>query len=225
MSASLNKNLVPTAVVYDFDGFRVSHAQKRIYTVPHDVPRSELRVVESHARCKPMPGRFLSLFSPISRLMPEVKAPEGRIKLTEKFLWTALVLVLHLVMSEIPLYGLATEGGADPFFFSRVIFASSKGTLMELGIQPMITANMILQMLAGSGLIAVNYSIYEERAIFTGVTKFFSIVMTAAIALAYLFFGNFGTISVLASAIIFVQLLAVGILIIILDIYLFWNLI
>lgn len=164
-----------------------------------------------------MPGRFLSVFRPISRLMPEVKAPERRIKLTEKLLWTALVLVLYLVMSEIPLYGLAAEGGADPFFFSRVIFASSKGTLMELGIQPMITANMILQMLAGSGLIGVNFSSYEDRAIFTGVTKFFSIVMTAAIALAYLFFGNFGAISPLASAVIFAQLLAVGVLIIILD--------
>jgi preprotein translocase subunit SecY len=34
--------------------------------------------------------------------------------------------------------------GADPFYWMRVILASNKGTLMELGISPIVTSGMIL---------------------------------------------------------------------------------
>lgn len=46
--------------------------------------------------------------------------------------------------------------GADPFYWMRVILASNRGTLMELGISPIVTAGMILQLLAGVGMIEVN---------------------------------------------------------------------
>jgi len=42
-----------------------------------------------------------------------------------------LVMILNIV-------------GADPFYWMRVILASNKGTLMELGISPIVTSGMIL---------------------------------------------------------------------------------
>jgi preprotein translocase subunit SecY len=50
-----------------------------------------------------MAGRFLRLFKPLARGIPEIKSPERRVRFNEKLFWTALVLVIFLVMSEVPL--------------------------------------------------------------------------------------------------------------------------
>jgi protein transport protein SEC61 subunit alpha len=44
-----------------------------------------------------MPGRFLTFFRPIARVMPEVKAPDRHIGFREKLLWTGLVIVVYLI--------------------------------------------------------------------------------------------------------------------------------
>ena len=58
------------------------------------------------------------------------------------------------------------QDGADPIYWLRVIIASNKGTLMELGISPIITSGMIMQLLAGAKLIDVNQSVKEDRELF-----------------------------------------------------------
>jgi protein transport protein SEC61 subunit alpha len=104
-----------------------------------------------------MAGRFLNLFKPLGRILPEIKKPERKVKFNEKLFWTGLVLIIFLVMTEIPLYGLSSALGGE-FNALRVIFASNRGTLMELGIGPIVTAGLILQLLTGSGLIKADMS-------------------------------------------------------------------
>jgi protein transport protein SEC61 subunit alpha len=41
----------------------------------------------------------------------------------------------------------------------RVILASNKGTLMDLGISPLITSNMIVSLIANSKLITFDRSV------------------------------------------------------------------
>ena len=41
----------------------------------------------------------------------------------------------------------------------RVILASNRGTLMELGISPIVTSGLVMQLLAGSRIIEVNYNV------------------------------------------------------------------
>ena len=53
----------------------------------------------------------------------------------------------------------------------RVILASNRGTLMELGITPIITSGMIMQLLAGANLIEVDFALKEDRALFGGAQK------------------------------------------------------
>jgi preprotein translocase subunit SecY/protein transport protein SEC61 subunit alpha len=130
-------------------------------------------------------GRFLKVFEPISRFIPEVRSPERRVRFTEKILWTAVALILYLVMSEVPLYGIGLGGGQDSLLYYRVIFASNKGSLMELGIGPIVTAGLILQLLAGSGFIQCDFSDPEDRSLFTAASKVLSIVMTGVQASAY----------------------------------------
>lgn len=64
-----------------------------------------------------------------------------------------------------------SSDSSDPLYWMRVILASNRGTLMELGITPIVTSGMIMQLLAGANLIEVDYSLKEDRALFSGAQK------------------------------------------------------
>ena len=86
-------------------------------------------------------------------------------------LWTAVTLLIFLVCSQVPLYGIMSSDSSDPLYWMRVILASNRGTLMELGITPIVTSGMIMQLLAGANLIDVDFSLKEDRALFSGAQK------------------------------------------------------
>ncbi len=164
-----------------------------------------------------MPGRFLSLFKPIGRVLPEIKKPERKVSFNEKIFWTALVLVIFLVMTEIPLYGVA-QSASDQFGQLRVIFASNRGTLMELGIGPIVTAGLILQLLAGSSIIKCDMSNSEDRGLFTSASKVFTIVLTGIQAGAYILSGMYGTnLAGPTILVIFLQLIVTGVIVMLMD--------
>ena len=163
-----------------------------------------------------MAGRFLGLFKPLGRVLPEIKVPERKVGFNEKIFWTALVLIIFLVMTEIPLYGISGSV-QERFGALRVIFASNRGTLMELGIGPIVTAGLILQLLAGSAIIQCDMSNPEDRGLFTVASKFFSILLTGIQASAYIISGMYGALAGSTTIIIFLQLLGAGVLVMLMD--------
>ena len=164
-----------------------------------------------------MAGRFLGLFKPIGRILPEIKKPERKVSFNEKIFWTALVLIIFLIMTQIPLYGVA-KSASDQFGALRVIFASNRGTLMELGIGPIVTAGLILQLLAGSSIIKCDMSNSEDRGLFTIASKVFSILLTGIQAGAYIISGMYGpSLSGPVIIVIFLQLIAAGIIVMLMD--------
>ncbi|MHA1689153.1 MAG: preprotein translocase subunit SecY [Promethearchaeota archaeon] len=167
-----------------------------------------------------MAGKFIKFFAPLVRIMPEIKRPQREVSFKEKFVWTALVLVIYLIMSNIPLYGVNLEDSTDYFYWMRVILASQRGTLTELGIGPIVTAGLIMQLLLGSKLINIDMTDPYDRSMFSGSQKVLSIILTIFNSVAYLIGGAFGeleSIGIQNAAIIFVQLLFAGIIIILLD--------
>jgi preprotein translocase SecY subunit len=162
-----------------------------------------------------MAGRFLKAFKPISRFLPEIKTPERKVGFNEKIFWTVLALALYLVMTEIPLYNIKSTGW--DLSYLRIIFASNRGTLMELGIGPIVTAGIILQLLGGSGMIELDMNDPEDRSLFTGASKFFSILLTGVQASAYLIGGVYGTLDTITSIIVFLELLSAGVIVMLLD--------
>ncbi|KAL8452187.1 hypothetical protein Emed_001494 [Eimeria media] len=139
--------------------------------------------------------RFLSLVKPAMCILPEVHAPERRVPFREKVLWTLISLAVFLVCCQIPLYGIRTSRSADPFYWMRVILASNRGTLMELGISPIVTSGMVMQLLAGSKIIQVDQSLKEDRALFQGAQKLLALLITIGEAVAYVISGMYGPIS------------------------------
>lgn len=94
-----------------------------------------------------------------------------QVPFNQKVLWTAVTLLIFLVCSQVPLYGIMSSDSADPLYWMRVILASNRGTLMELGISPILTSGMIMQLLAGANLIDVDFNLKEDRALFGGAQK------------------------------------------------------
>ena len=102
----------------------------------------------------------------------------------------------------------------------RVILASNRGTLMELGISPIVTSGLVMQLLAGSRIIEVNYSVKEDRALFNGAQKLFGILITVGEAIAYVvsgMYGDIGSIGVGNALLIIVQLFFAGLIVLTLD--------
>jgi len=150
--------------------------------------------------------------------LPDVPQPERGVSFNEKLFWTVMALIAYLVMSEVPLYGVGGRGTQDQFAAMRIIFASNKGTLMELGIGPIVTAGLILQILAGSQMIKVNFNDPEDRSLFTTGNKVMSILMYTFQVAAYMIGGAFGqNLPARTALIILVQLLATGVLLMLLD--------
>ncbi|MEM2941953.1 MAG: preprotein translocase subunit SecY [Candidatus Bathyarchaeia archaeon] len=161
--------------------------------------------------------RFIELFKPFVRFFPDVRKPDRRVAFNEKLFWTAVVLVAYLVMSEVPLIGVGKGGAQDPLGALRVIFASNRGTLMELGIGPIVTAGLILQILSGSKMINVDMSNPDDRSLFTGASKVLAVVMTVFEALAFILGGAYGRLTVQNQLGILIQLLAAGVILMLMD--------
>lgn len=129
---------------------------------------------------------ILGLLAGIAERLPSVSKPAPKPTLYRRLMFTGLVLVLYFIMASIPLYGIPRQatGGAQMELL-RIIFASSAGTLMELGIGPIVTAGLILQILVGAKIIDLDLTQPEARRKFTGAQKTLSILFAFLQATAF----------------------------------------
>nr|XP_014341883.1 PREDICTED: protein transport protein Sec61 subunit alpha isoform 1 [Latimeria chalumnae] len=135
--------------------------------------------------------KFLEVIKPFCAILPEIQKPERKIQFREKVLWTAITLFIFLVCCQIPLFGIMSSDSADPFYWMRVILASNRGTLMELGISPIVTSGLIMQLLAGAKIIEVGDT-PKDRALFNGAQKLFGMIITIGQAIVYVMTGMYG---------------------------------
>lgn len=163
--------------------------------------------------------KVLEVLRPFISLLPEVAKPERKIQFREKLLWTAITLFIFLVCCQIPLFGIMSSDSADPFYWTRVIMASNRGTLMELGISPIVTSSLIMQLLAGAKILEVGDT-PKDRALFNGAQKLFGMVITVGQSIVYVMTGMYGSASELGAGIcllIILQLLCAGLVVLLLD--------
>lgn len=135
---------------------------------------------------------FLDFFDPVLKILPEVKAPEQKPNLKTRLLWTALVLVLFFVMGEILLIGVDLDRslGGQGLETVQTLLASHIGTLLTLGIGPIVLASIILQLMIGGKLIPLDLTNPKDRAKFSGFQKLLAIVLSFFEALAFTGFAG-----------------------------------
>ncbi|MFX1256171.1 MAG: hypothetical protein ACFFCZ_31480 [Promethearchaeota archaeon] len=167
-----------------------------------------------------MVSKIRQIIESCIKIMPACPKPERELLFTQRLTWTIGALVVYFLLTVIPIYGVGSlYGEADPFFWTRTLTASSRGTLAELGIGPLVTAVLIMQLLVRFKVIPLNMSKPEERTFYIGTQKVLAVVLTIFQALASILGGNYpnavGNMNL--SLVIFIQLVIAGILIILLD--------
>ena len=117
-------------------------------------------------------------------ILPEVKGPiEKKLSFKTKLKWALLILALFFVLGVIPLYGLG-ENALTNFEQLSIILGASFGSITSLGIGPIVTASIVLQLLTGSGLLKLDTTTPEGRKKFQGLQKimiFFFIIFEAMV--------------------------------------------
>jgi len=116
--------------------------------------------------------------------LPQVPKPKRKLSLQTRLLWCSLALLIYMIMAQTPLYG-ATTPEFDFLAFARVIFASAQGTLVELGIGPIVTAGLLMQLLRGSEILKFDFKKPEERGVFQTATKLVTYIVIVAESVVY----------------------------------------
>jgi preprotein translocase subunit SecY len=114
---------------------------------------------------------------PIFSYLPQVKSPSYRVPFKEKLKWTGVILILYFVLTQIPLFGLSSTS-VDQFAQLRAVMAGSFGSILTLGIGPIVSASIILQLLVGGKILNLDLSQHDDKAFFQGTQKLLAVIFT-----------------------------------------------
>lgn len=164
--------------------------------------------------------KVLQLVKPFLGLLPEVSKPKKLPPIKDRIMWTAFALFVFLVCCQVPVFGSRPSKSSDPFYWMRVVLASNKGTLMELGISPIVTASLIVEVLVGVKVLSADTNNKDDRALMEGAQKFLALGITLVEAVAYVASGMYGdvrAIGFIMCVVIVLQLMFATTLCILLD--------
>ena len=128
----------------------------------------------------------LFVLKPIIERWPAVARPEGYVPFKTKLFWTVLCLVIYYILTQITIYGVK-KGFIDMFAQYRAIMAGAGGSLAHLGIGPIVTASIILQLFVGAKIINLDLTKSEDKMIYQGFQKILIIIMIFVEAIPQVF--------------------------------------
>jgi preprotein translocase subunit SecY len=123
------------------------------------------------------PGSKLYGLKPITSRMPAVAQPKGHVHFRTKMFWTITVLLLYFLLTNIFLYGVDQATVVDLFASYRAILAGAQGTLMHLGIGPIVTGSIIMQLFTGARIINLDLTDDEDKGMYQGTQKVMVVAM------------------------------------------------
>lgn len=120
----------------------------------------------------------------IFNFIPEVRKPdEKKLGFNVKLKWTLIILITFFILANIPLFGLSNNA-LSRFEYLAIILGTDFGSIISLGIGPIVMASIILQLLTGAGIINIDTTNPEGQRFFQGIQKllvFFFIIFEALV--------------------------------------------
>ncbi len=134
------------------------------------------------------------LFENFLKNLPEVEKPtEKRLPFNTRMKWTIIILVAYFALGLTPLYGLGSNS-LQMFESLSIILGASFGSLISLGIGPIVTASIVLQLLVGANILDIDLTKDEGRAYFQGLQKITSIFFIFLEAIIYVYMGGLSAV-------------------------------
>src|SRR5215472_10670309 len=124
---------------------------------------------------------------PVTSRMPAVAQPKGHVHFRTKIFWTVGVLLLYFFLTNIFLYGVDQQAVIDLFQSYRAILAGQQGTLMHLGIGPIVTGSIIMQLFTGAKIINLDLTDDEDKGMYQGSQKVMVVAMIFVEAIPQVF--------------------------------------
>ena len=128
---------------------------------------------------------------PVLSRMPVVERPAGHVPFRRKLMWTAGILLVYFFLTNINPFGLAAQQGSDFFGQFRSVLAGESGSLLQVGIGPIVTASIVLQLLGGANLLGLDTDDPRDQVLYQGLQKLLVIIVTALTAAPMVFTGEF----------------------------------
>ena len=107
---------------------------------------------------------------------PSITKPEGHVRFNQKLWTTTLVLIIYFMMTNVMIYGLS-DSTLDIFSSFRAIMAGASGSIMHLGIGPIVTGSIIMQLFAGAKIIQLDLQNSDDKQLYQGVQKLLVLIM------------------------------------------------
>ena len=124
-------------------------------------------------------------FKKIFNFIPEVVKPtEKKVGFNVKLKWTLIILAAFFILANVPLFGLS-ENALARFEYLAIILGTDFGSLISLGIGPIVMASIILQLLTGSGILNIDTTTIEGKKFFQGLQKILVLFFIVFEALIY----------------------------------------
>src|SRR3989344_3208030 len=157
--------------------------------------------------------------SKLEKIIPAVEKPAFKQDLNKKLVWTGGVLALYLILTHITVLGIPTNSEiSQQLKFFELVLGSKIGSIMTLGIGPLVTAGILLQLLVGSKIINLNTKTPEGRKKFQLWDKAIAIVFCFLEGAAFVLSGAIPVADAASiKAFVIVQLAIGGIFAIFLD--------
>ncbi len=160
-------------------------------------------------------------FTKIAKFLPAVEKPTYKPSLNKKLLWTGLILVIYYLLSSQlfgHVYGVM-PGAGQQFQSLQILLGSTFGTLMTLGIGPLVTSSIILQLLVGSKIINWDLNDPDEKEKYESVQKIASVSLCFVEASAFVLGGAVPPVTpdLFTKAIVILQLAMGGLIVMFLD--------
>lgn len=124
----------------------------------------------------------------IASIIPTVDSPIQKLNFREKSKWTLIILVLFFVLGSLTVWGINSQAVAQ-FEFLEIVFGSKFGSLISLGIGPIVTASIILQLLVGSKIISWDLNDEDDKKKFSSTQKILTVVFCFIEGIAYVVAG------------------------------------
>ncbi len=131
---------------------------------------------------------FASFISSISKFIPSVEAPKEKPALAQRLKYSFFAIIIFFILGNISVFGI-TASAASQLAVYQMILASNIGTIITVGIGPIVVASIILQLLVGTKIWNLNFSNTEDRALFQSTQKILAILLSFFEAFVYVKVG------------------------------------
>ncbi|MCL5440355.1 MAG: hypothetical protein M1448_00515 [Candidatus Marsarchaeota archaeon] len=160
----------------------------------------------------------LEFMDKISPFIPSVEGPKRQLSLREKMLWTAGVMSIFFLLYSTYAIGVNQQAVTNSIYqIISIISAAKIGSIITVGISPIVLSSVLLQLFSGSGLFEIDMNNPVDKGRFQSLQKLLAITLAFVEAFIYVLTGFVPLASPGMMGLVVIQLAIGAVIVLMLD--------